>query len=222
MRIRLFQIDPQKDHHGRLFCSLSYFEKVQGCKGVDLSVYNNVLTCDIEAENLEDVFQILNLNDRPSAQTVRSMSCSDVVITKDGAFYCDSFGFKKVDVFYLAKQKCHCCGKEFVVRYNADGTYEYPENSGVCECEGAYSPVEGELTLSEWNEMIDLHSVSPRTRKRDCDTTNRNVTVQITNEDLDTLRTKFQINSKDDICAAIRECISFYVASHKESVSSLS
>lgn len=158
MRIRLFQIDPQKDHLGRLFCSLSYFEKVQGCKGVDLSVYNNVLTCDIEAENLEDVFQILNLDDRPSAQTVRSMSCSDVVITKDGAFYCDSFGFKKVDVFYLAKQKCNTCGKEFVVRYNADGTYDYLPNEKVCDCENDFSPVDGVMTIDEWIKKINIDS----------------------------------------------------------------
>lgn len=158
MRIRLFQIDPQKDSLRRMFCGLREFEAAQGCKGVDLSIYDSVLNCEVEASDLEEVFQILNEDDRSLGRTIRSMSCSDVVITKDGAFYCDSFGFKKVDVFYLAKQKCHCCGKEFVVRYNADGTYDYLPNEEVCDCENDFSPVDGVITIDEWLKKINIDS----------------------------------------------------------------
>lgn len=50
------------------------------------------------------------------------------------------------------------------------------------------------------------------------------ITVQVTldSEDLEALRKHFEIGNKEEACAAIRECISFYVAEHKESVSSLS
>lgn len=50
------------------------------------------------------------------------------------------------------------------------------------------------------------------------------ITVQVTldRDDLEVLRKHFEIGNKEEACAAIRECISFYVAEHKESVSSLS
>ena len=54
MRIRLFQIDPQKDSLRRMFCGLREFEAAQGCKGVDLSIYDSVLNCEVEASDLEE------------------------------------------------------------------------------------------------------------------------------------------------------------------------
>lgn len=50
------------------------------------------------------------------------------------------------------------------------------------------------------------------------------ISVQVTldHDDLEELRKNFEIDNKEDACNVIRECISFYVESHKESVSSLS
>lgn len=173
MRIRLFQIDSKKDPLRRMFCSLRLFEQAQGFTGVDMSIYDSVLNCDVDTDDLEEVFQILNADDRPLGRTIRSMSCSDVILTKDGAFYCDTIGFKKVEIFYLAKQKCNACGKEFVIRYNSDGTYNYLpfynkdvserllryyQDAEICDCESGFSPVEGVLTIDEWLKKIDIDS----------------------------------------------------------------
>ena len=46
--------------------------------------------------NLEDVFSKFNTEGHPLHRG-HSLSVSDVVLTEDGAFYCDTFGFKDID-----------------------------------------------------------------------------------------------------------------------------
>ena len=55
-------------------------------------------------------------------------------------------------VYRTAEQECHSCGKHFYLKYHSDGTYEYVEE--VCDCDTDFSPVEGELSISEWLEYL--------------------------------------------------------------------
>ena len=46
------------------------------------------------------------------------------------------------------EQECNECGVRFRVRYFYDGSYEYVDDP--CECESGFSPVEGNLSISEF------------------------------------------------------------------------
>ncbi len=48
------------------------------------------------------------------------------------------------DVFM---QECNSCGKRFRLKYETSGSYVYLDES--CECEDAFSPVEGAPSISE-------------------------------------------------------------------------
>lgn len=55
-------------------------------------------------------------------------------------------------VHKTAEQECHGCGKRFYLRYCSDGTYKHIGES--CDCEADFSPVDGELSISEWIEYL--------------------------------------------------------------------
>ena len=46
-----------------------------------------------------------------------------------------------------AGQSCNECGSQFILRVYNDGTYEYLTNP--CDCEGGFSPCDGELSISQ-------------------------------------------------------------------------
>jgi len=60
----------------------------------------------------------------------------------------------------LVEQVCDQCGKHFQIFYNferdADGKvkvyYDYP--MGACNCEAEFSPIDGEPSLTEWEDQI--------------------------------------------------------------------
>ena len=57
---------------------------------------------DINADDnryLECLFGEFNWDDRPADYTGRSLSVSDVVTINGVAYFCDSFGWKKLDTF---------------------------------------------------------------------------------------------------------------------------
>ena len=58
----------------------------------------------------------------------------------------------KIIVSYLAKQVCSECGKEFTLRYNSDGTYDYVDNA--CDCVAEFSPADGVPYFNEWLELM--------------------------------------------------------------------
>lgn len=93
MRIKIFQM---KNSCYSMFDSYERYTENEGHRYVDRDQYNEVFAGDVEAESLEDVYRIFNI-EKPENFRGRSLSVSDVV-EKDGNFYyCDSFGFKDVD-----------------------------------------------------------------------------------------------------------------------------
>lgn len=95
MKIKVYQIDHEKDSHNVMFMDYTFTEKHGG---VNPAVYKCVFDGNVDAENLEELFALLN-TEAPVGYNGHSLSVSDIVKTEFGFHFCDSFGFKKVDKF---------------------------------------------------------------------------------------------------------------------------
>ena len=96
MKIKIFQIDHEKDKNGVKFMHTDRLEKLQGTTDIDASLYKEVFDGEVDAADLEDVYSMFNCEGHPLHRG-HSMSISDVVKTEDGAYFCDLVGFKKID-----------------------------------------------------------------------------------------------------------------------------
>lgn len=104
MRVKIYQIDSEKDEHAYRFAPLSYVEK-RG--GVDANIYKQVYYGDVDVNNLESLYIRLNEDDRPPLYQGTSLSVSDVVElfeteeqnSDSKCFYVDSVGYKELDNF---------------------------------------------------------------------------------------------------------------------------
>lgn len=96
MKIKIFQIDHEKDKNGVKFMHTDRLEKLQGTTDIDASLYKEVFNGEVDAADLEDVYSMFNCEGHPLHRG-HSMSISDVVKTEDGAYFCDLVGFKKID-----------------------------------------------------------------------------------------------------------------------------
>ena len=101
MKIKIFQIDHEKDENRVRFMSYDFTEKFGG---FNPDIYRNVFDGDVQTNDLEGVYRIFNTDERPETYHGSSLSVSDVVevqddtsTTKKGFYFCDSIGFKKVD-----------------------------------------------------------------------------------------------------------------------------
>lgn len=100
MRIRIYQIADASESQNR-FMNYDY---AMEHGGIDESAYKNVFYGDVEAKDLEDIYQLFNSKRIPTHQG-RSLSVSDVIeiIKSDNeklngkCFFCDDVGFKTVD-----------------------------------------------------------------------------------------------------------------------------
>lgn len=91
MKIKIYQINSQRDPGMAKFMGLARLKAP-----VDPASYDEVFSGDVDCMNLEDVFSKFNTEGHPLHRG-HSLSVSDVVLTEDGAFYCDTFGFKDID-----------------------------------------------------------------------------------------------------------------------------
>ena len=94
MKLKIYQIDTEKDKDSVKFCS---FEETKAAIGaIDPGIYSKVFDGTVECESNEEVFTKFNI-DMPVAHLGHSLSISDV-LEADGEFYfCDSVGFEKID-----------------------------------------------------------------------------------------------------------------------------
>ena len=101
MEIKIFQINLDRDTNRVAFADLEHTEKYQGGPEIDSSIYDEVFSGNVDCSNLEDVFQLFNL-DCPDNYAGRSLSVSDIVQVLDstsaapGYYFCDTVGFKEV------------------------------------------------------------------------------------------------------------------------------
>ena len=103
MNIRIYQINMERDRNRVAFCSHDQLEKYQGSSEIDSKIYDKLYEGTVEASDLEDVYRVFNL-EHPPEYRGRSLSVSDIVRvidgdakTEPGFYFCDSFGFQKVD-----------------------------------------------------------------------------------------------------------------------------
>ena len=98
MKLCIYQIDLKLDVKNVAFRPYAEIQIQYGGR-IPAELYRRVYEGAVEAENLEDVFYIFNM-DHPEDYRARSLSMSDVVeIIEDhgSSFYiCDTFGFKEV------------------------------------------------------------------------------------------------------------------------------
>lgn len=100
MLISIYQINLEKDMERVAFSGLEQLKRLYGKEAIDGSIYEEVFYDEVDAETLEDVFGMFNLN-HPEGYKGRSLSVSDIVEVIDGgehtgSFFCDNVGFKEV------------------------------------------------------------------------------------------------------------------------------
>lgn len=104
MKIRVFQIDHDKDGNKFAFMNYDYVQNHGGIKAENYrQIYGGTVTCD----SLESVFVLCNSDKTPpgyglnSVQTGESMSVSNIIEICDGKdkvfYFCDSVGFKTIN-----------------------------------------------------------------------------------------------------------------------------
>ena len=95
MRTKIYQINMNRDKNRIKFESLDRLKRFQGSSEIDPSIYDEVFNAEIDETNLEDIYRRFNTEGHPLHRG-HSLSVSDVVVNDNGAFFCDSIGFKKV------------------------------------------------------------------------------------------------------------------------------
>ena len=102
MNISIFQIDSERDEKNFMFMNHDFVMKKQGEAGIQNEIYDKVFDGEVDCNTLEEVYAMFNTN-HPQGFAGRSLSVSDIVQILDGGreapgfYFCDSFGFKKVD-----------------------------------------------------------------------------------------------------------------------------
>lgn len=104
MRIKIYQIDGDKDTKRVKFLRYDLLKKYQGTKEIDAALYMEVFSGKVEPATLEGVYTAFNTEPQPLHRG-HSLSVSDIVVTEDGAYYCDSIGFRKVNFDESKAQK---------------------------------------------------------------------------------------------------------------------
>ena len=101
MKIKIYQIDPERDAKRLRFQNLEATRQVLHAHEPEASVYDKVFAGTVKCRNLEDVFVLFN-SSRPEGFRGHSLSVSDIVEVEDaasitpGCYFCDSVGFKEV------------------------------------------------------------------------------------------------------------------------------
>ena len=102
MKIRIYQINNERDDLNVAFLNLENLQHIQGSKELESRIYDQVYEGKVDCKSLENVYEKFNI-DFPSDFHSRSLSVSDVVEVvesdevKKGFYFCDSIGFERVD-----------------------------------------------------------------------------------------------------------------------------
>ena len=104
MRTKIYQINRDRDSNRVKFTSLEGLERFQGSAAVDASLYDEVFNADIDEVDLEAIYSRFNQDKHPLFRG-HSLSVSDVVVNDNGAFFCDSVGFKSIEFDESQTQK---------------------------------------------------------------------------------------------------------------------
>lgn len=101
MRIKIYQVNMERDENRVAFMGMDSLPRFQGNSEIDSGIYDLVFAGEVNCQSLEEIYQMFNLN-HPTGYKARSLSVSDVVEVvktddiESGFYFCDSFGFQKV------------------------------------------------------------------------------------------------------------------------------
>ena len=99
MKIKIYQIDMDRDLHRVKFQGYEEMQKYQESADIDASIYDRVFMGDVDCAGMEDVYRLFNTEGH-RLHRGHSLSVSDIVEVEDGEsagfYFCDSIGFKKV------------------------------------------------------------------------------------------------------------------------------
>lgn len=104
MRVKIYQINPDRDTNHVMHERLSNLDRYQGSPDVQASIYDEVFNAVIDFDGLEKLFLQFNSEGHPLHRG-GSMKVSDVVVTEEGAYFCDSIGFKPISFDESQTQK---------------------------------------------------------------------------------------------------------------------
>lgn len=104
MRVKIYQINPDRDINRVRNERLSNLQCCQGSPGIQASLYDEVFNAEMDFNGLEALYTQFNTTGHPLYRGGQ-MKVSDIIVTDDGAFYCDRFGFAPVDFDVSQTQK---------------------------------------------------------------------------------------------------------------------
>ena len=83
MKIKIYQINGDRDKNRVKFTRHDLLEKYQGTSAIDASLYDEVFSGDVECSDLEGVYTAFNTQPQPLHRG-HSLSVSDIVVNEDG------------------------------------------------------------------------------------------------------------------------------------------
>ena len=94
-RVKIYQINSDRDKNRVIFAGSDSLMKNESVLNIDASIYDEVFSGELETKEPEKLFAQFNTERHPLHRG-HSMSVSDVIVTEDGVFFCDSVGFKRI------------------------------------------------------------------------------------------------------------------------------
>ncbi len=131
MQVKIYQINHERDYQGVKFQSMDRLEKFQGTKQINAAIYDEVFAGELPCNDLEEVFVLFNRGVGHPLMRGHSLSVSDVVVKEDGAYFCDSTVFTKVDFDESQTQKPDNLLKIVFVQPNKSPIIAELENSDL-------------------------------------------------------------------------------------------
>lgn len=104
MRIKIYQINNDRDTNNVKFFKLKHLKQFQGSEKVNASLYDEVFDGEVETTNLEMIFRQFNSEYHPLFRG-HSLSVSDVVVMDGKAYFCEPVGFEQIDFDESLTQK---------------------------------------------------------------------------------------------------------------------
>ena len=95
MRIKIYQINFDRDKNKVKFHDLKNTERFQGKADIDPSIYDEVFNGEVDNSNLEEIFRQFNTEGHPLHRG-HSVSVSDVIVIDDRAYFCQPVGFQEI------------------------------------------------------------------------------------------------------------------------------
>ena len=104
MRVKIYQINSGRDEKREKFLGMDARERLSLSQTIDPAIYDEVFSAEIDESDPEEIFRRFNTEGHPLHRG-HSLSVSDVVVNDNGAFFCDSIGFRQIDFDEAQTQK---------------------------------------------------------------------------------------------------------------------